>query len=134
MVWLNACIDTVNDIIWAPLSHQLTTSVNLKNLQSGQTMPDACAMITEQEATIPAYSKSVSLKMRPGQTLNSKLGFFQPPRTCLKLGLTLEPHVSLKCHLVLCMCCSTTVWLKTSTFPKPVTWDGSSTRHSTTLN
>ncbi len=55
-------------------------------------MPDACAMITEQEATIPAYSKSVSvcLNMRPGQTLNSKLGFFQPSRTCLKLGLTLE--------------------------------------------
>ncbi len=55
-------------------------------------MPDACAMITEQEATIPAYSKSVSvpLNMRPGQTLNSKLGFFQPYRTCLKLGLTLQ--------------------------------------------
>ncbi len=55
-------------------------------------MPDACAMITEQEATIPAYSKSVSvrLNMRPGQTLNSKLGFFQSSRTCLKLGLTLE--------------------------------------------
>ncbi len=92
LVRLNACIDTVNDIIWAPLSHQLTTSVSLKNLQSGQTMPDACAMITEQEATIPAYSKSVSvhLNMRPGQALNSKLGFFQPSRTCLKLGLTLE--------------------------------------------
>ncbi len=92
MVRLNACIDTVNDIIWAPLSHQLTTSVNLKNLQSGQTMPDTCAMITEQEATIPAYSKSVSvrLNMRPGQTLNSELGFVQPSRTCLKLGLTLE--------------------------------------------
>ncbi len=55
-------------------------------------MPDACAMITEQEATIPANSKSVSvrLNMRLGQTLNSKLGFFQPSRTCLKLGLTLE--------------------------------------------
>ncbi len=60
---LNACIDTVNVIIWAPLSHQMTTSVNLKNLQSGQTMPDACAMITEQEATIPAYSKSVSVRL-----------------------------------------------------------------------
>ncbi len=92
LVRLNACIDTVNNIIWAPLSHQLTASVNLQNLQSGQTMPDACAMITEQEATIPAYSKSVSvrLNMRPGQALNSKLGFFQPSRTCLKLGLTLE--------------------------------------------
>ncbi len=55
MVRLNACIDTVNDIIWAPLLHQLTKSVNL---QSGQTMPDACAMITEQEATIPAYRVS----------------------------------------------------------------------------
>ncbi|KAL1268841.1 hypothetical protein QQF64_034204 [Cirrhinus molitorella] len=55
-------------------------------------MPDTCAMINEQEATIPAYSKSVSvrLNMRPGQTLNSKLGFFQPSRTCLKLVLTLE--------------------------------------------
>ncbi len=92
MVRLNACIYTVNDIIWAPLSLQLTTSVNLMNIQSGQTMPDACAMITEQEATIPAYSNSVSvrLNMRPGQTLNSKLGLFQPSRTCLKLGLTLE--------------------------------------------
>ncbi len=92
MVRLNACIDTVNDIIWAPLSHQLTTSVSLKNLQSSQTTPDACTMIIEQEATIPAYSKSVSvsLNMRPGQTLNSKLGFFQPSRTCLKLWLTLE--------------------------------------------
>ncbi len=92
MVRLNACIDTVNDIIWVPLSHQLITSVNLKNLQFGQTMPDACAMITEQEATIPAYSKCVSvrLNMQPGQTLNSKLGFFQPSRACLKLGLTLE--------------------------------------------
>ncbi len=92
MVRLNACIDTVNNIIWAPLSHQLTTSVNLKNLQSSQTMSDACAMITEQEAIIPAYSKSVSvrLNMRPGQTLNSKLDFFQPSRTCLKFGLTLE--------------------------------------------
>ncbi len=42
-------------------------------------------MITEQEATILAYSKSVSvrLNMRPGQTLNSKLSFFQPSRTCL---------------------------------------------------
>ncbi len=87
MVRLNACIDTVNNIIWSPLSHQLTTSVKLENLQSGQTIPDACAMITEQEATIPAYSKSVSvrLNMRPGQTLNSKLSFFQPSRPCLKL-------------------------------------------------
>ncbi len=92
IVRLNACIDTVNYILWALLSHQLTTSVNLKNLHSGQTMPDAYAMITEQEATIPAYIKSVSvcLNMRPGQTLNSKLGFFQPSRTCLNLGLTLE--------------------------------------------
>ncbi len=48
MVLLNACIGTVNDIIWAPLSHQLTTSVNLKNLQSGQTMPDACAIKSSQ--------------------------------------------------------------------------------------
>ncbi len=92
MVLLNACIDTVNDIIWSPLSHQLTTSFNLKNLQSGQTMQEACAMTMQQEATIPAYSKSVSvrLNMRPGQTLNSKQGFFQPSRNCLKLRLTLE--------------------------------------------
>ncbi len=87
MVQLNACIDTINDIIWAPLSHQLTTSVSLKNLRSGQTMPDACAVITEQEATIPAYSKCVSVRLniRPDQTINSKLGFFQPSRTFLKL-------------------------------------------------
>ncbi len=51
-----------------------------------------CTMITEQEATIPAYSKSISvcLNMRPGQTLNSKLGLLQPSWTSLKLGLTLE--------------------------------------------
>ncbi len=91
MVRLNACIDTMNKIIWAPLSHQLTTSVNLKNLQSGQTLLDACTIIKEEETTIPAYSKSISvgLNMRPCQTLNIKLGFFQPSRTCLKLGLTL---------------------------------------------
>ncbi len=59
-------------------------------------MPDACAMITEQEATIQQEQQhsskcvSVRLNMRPGQTLNSKLIFFQPSRTCLKLGLTLE--------------------------------------------
>ncbi len=104
MVRLNACIDTVNDTIWAPLSHQLTTSVNLKNLQSGQTMPDACAMITEQEATIPAYSKSVTvrLNMRPGQSLNRRLSFFQPSITCLKLGLTLEatPLIEVSSHAV----------------------------------
>ncbi len=61
MVRLNAGI--VNDIIWAPLSHQLTTSFKLKNLQSGQTMPDTCAMITEQETTKLAYSKSVSVRL-----------------------------------------------------------------------
>ncbi len=106
LVRLNACIDTLNNIIWAPLSHQLTTSVNLKNLQSGQTMPDACAMITEQEATIPAYSKGVSvrLNMRPGQTLNSKLGFFQPSRTCLKLGLTSGSHTSHGSVISCCVC------------------------------
>ncbi len=100
MVRLSTCIDTVNDIIWAPLSHQLTMSVNLKSLQSGQTLPDACAMITEQEATIPAYSKSVSvrLNMRPGQTLNRKLSFFQPSRTFLKLGLTMEAGTSDECN------------------------------------
>ncbi len=55
-------------------------------------MPDVCALIMEQEATIPAYSKSASvlLNKQPGQTLNSKLGFFQPSRTCLKPRLTLE--------------------------------------------
>ncbi len=93
----------------------------------------------ERRSTIPAYSKSVSvcLNMRPGQTLsfNSKLSFFQPSRTCLKLRLTLEatPLIEVSSRAV-CMCCSTTVWPKTSTFPKPVTWDGSSTRLSMTLN
>ncbi len=55
-------------------------------------MPDACVMIKEQEAVIPAYSKSVSVRLniRTGQTLNIKQGFFQTYRTCLKLGLTLE--------------------------------------------
>ncbi len=102
MVWPYTCIDTVNDIIWALPSHQLTTSVKLKKHQSGQTMPEACTMITEQEATIPAFSKSVSvrLNMRPGQTLNSMLGFFQHSRTCLKLRLTLEatPLIEVSSH------------------------------------
>ncbi|KAL1264159.1 hypothetical protein QQF64_004514 [Cirrhinus molitorella] len=92
IVRFNAYIDTVNDVIWAPPSHQLTTSVNLKNIQPGKTMPDACAMINEQDATMSAYCRSVSvcLNMRPGQTLNSKLDFFQPSRACLRLGVTLE--------------------------------------------
>ncbi len=40
--------------------------------------------------------------MRPGQTLNCKLGFFQPSRTCLKLGLTLEatPIIEVSSHAV----------------------------------
>ncbi len=44
------------------------------------------------EIVEPDNSKSVSvrLNMRAGQTLNSKLGFFQPSRTCQKLRLTLE--------------------------------------------
>ncbi len=75
-------------------------------------MPDTCAMIMEQEATIPAYSKTVSIRlnMRPGQTLNSKLGFFQPSRTCLKQGLTLEAtpliEVSSRAVYVLCNNCT----------------------------
>ncbi len=101
------CLPYVTKHSRFPLSPWLTTmatskiicalDIQLNNRQLThyflvQTMPDACAMITEQEATIPAYSKSVSvrLNMRPGQMLNSKLGFFQPSRTCLKLGLTLE--------------------------------------------
>ncbi len=123
LVRLNACIDTINDIIWAPLSHQLTTSVNLKNLQSGQTMPDA-------------YSKSVSvrLNMRPGQTLNSKLGFFQPSRTCLKLGLTLEAtpliEVSSRAVYVLFNNCMA----QDIHFPKANHLGWLITRRSTTLN
>ncbi|KAK2896442.1 hypothetical protein Q8A67_010930 [Cirrhinus molitorella] len=34
IVRLNAYVDTINDVIWAPPAHQLTTSVNLKNLRS----------------------------------------------------------------------------------------------------
>ncbi len=92
-------------------------------------------MIIEQEATIPSYSKSISvrLNLRPGQTLNSKLGFFQPSRTCLKLGLTLEATPLIEV-LSRALYVSTTVRPKTSMFPKPVTWDGSSTRRSMTLN
>lgn len=37
-------------------------------------------MTNEQEATVPAYTKSVSihLNMQSGQNLNHYLGFFQP--------------------------------------------------------
>lgn len=92
MIRLNAYMDTVNEVIWAPLSRQLTTLVNLKNLRSGQTMPEVCAMTNEQGATVPAYTKSVSilLNIRPGQNLNHNRGFFQLLQNCLKLGQTLE--------------------------------------------
>ncbi len=136
MVRLNACIDNVNYIIWSPLSHQLKTSVNLKNLQSSQTMTDPCTMITEQ-GTIPAYSKSVSVhfNMRPGQTLNSELGFFQTSRTCLKFGLTLEatPLIEVSPRVVYVLfnnCTAQYIHVpKASHLGK-----GSSTRNSLTLN
>ncbi len=47
----------------------------------------SCDTCLQQECQCMGW---VGLNMRTGQTLNSKLGFFQPSRTCLKLGLTLE--------------------------------------------
>ncbi len=60
MVRLNACIDTVNDIIWAPLSHQLTTSVNLKNLQSSQTMLQSHMIFRNHNNMLIYCSRNIS--------------------------------------------------------------------------
>ncbi|RXN36324.1 retrotransposon-derived PEG10 [Labeo rohita] len=58
----------------------------------GQTIPEACTLISEQETVIPAYTKGVAvrLNLRCGQTLSHSLGFFQPSPECVELGLTLE--------------------------------------------
>ncbi|KAL1269623.1 hypothetical protein QQF64_031912 [Cirrhinus molitorella] len=64
-----------------------TAPVNLENLASGQTIPEACTLINEQETVVPAYTKGVAvrLNLRCGQTLSHTLGFFQPSPECTEL-------------------------------------------------
>ncbi|RXN39364.1 gag-pol fusion [Labeo rohita] len=93
LIRLKAHVDLLNGVIWAPMTSQASAvPVNPENLLSGQTIPEACTLISEQETVIPAYTKGVAvrLNLRCGQTLSHSLGFFQPSPECVELGLTLE--------------------------------------------
>ncbi|RXN14959.1 NYNRIN-like protein [Labeo rohita] len=93
LIRLKAHVDLLNGVIWAPMTSQASAvPVNPENLLSGQTIPEACTLISEQEPVIPAYTKGVAvrLNLRCGQTLSHSLGFFQPSPECVELGLTLE--------------------------------------------
>ncbi|RXN35775.1 olfactory receptor 51B2-like protein [Labeo rohita] len=93
LIRLKAHVDLINGVIWAPTTSQASAvPVNLENLLSGQTIPEACTLISEQETVIPAYTKGVAvrLNLQCGQTLSHSLGFFQPSPECVELGLTLE--------------------------------------------
>ncbi|KAL0159214.1 hypothetical protein M9458_042939, partial [Cirrhinus mrigala] len=93
LIRLKAHVDLINDVIWAPITSQSSAvPINLENLLSGQTIPEACTLISEQETVVPAYTKGVTvrLNLRCGQTLSHSLGFFQPLPECVELGLTLE--------------------------------------------
>ncbi|KAL1270904.1 hypothetical protein QQF64_029920 [Cirrhinus molitorella] len=93
LIRLRAHVDLINEVIWAPMtSLPPTAPVNLENLASGQTIPEACTLINEQETVVPAYTKGVAvrLNLRCGQTLSHTLGFFQPSPECTELGLTIE--------------------------------------------
>ncbi|KAL0198611.1 hypothetical protein M9458_007151, partial [Cirrhinus mrigala] len=89
----DAHVDLINGVIWAPVTSQSSAvPINLENLLSGQTIPETCTLISEQETVVPAYTKGVAvrLNLRCGQTLSHSLGFFQPSPECVELGLTLE--------------------------------------------
>ncbi|XP_052433544.1 uncharacterized protein LOC127974375 [Carassius gibelio] len=92
LICLKAHVDTFNEVVWAPLTLQPHVSINHDNLISGQTIPEVCTLVNEQEMVVPAYTKGVAIRlnMRWGQTLNHTLGFFQPSPECVELGLTLE--------------------------------------------
>ncbi|RXN11474.1 hypothetical protein ROHU_030002 [Labeo rohita] len=93
LIRLKAHVDLLNGVIWAPMTSQASAvPVNPENLLSGQTIHEACTLISEQETVIPAYTKGVAvrLNLRCGQTLSHSLGFFQPSPECVELGLTLE--------------------------------------------
>ncbi|KAL1268859.1 hypothetical protein QQF64_034222 [Cirrhinus molitorella] len=93
LVRLQAHIDTINDVVWAPLTSQLPVSpLNHTHLISVQTIPEVCTLVNELETTVPAYTKGVAvrLNLRRGQTLNHTLAYFQPSPECAELGLTLE--------------------------------------------
>ncbi|RXN21994.1 Retrovirus-related Pol poly from transposon opus [Labeo rohita] len=93
LIRLKAHVDLINGVIWAPVTSQASAvPVNLENVLSGQTIPEACTLISEQETVIPAYTKGVTvrLNLRCGQTLSHSLGFFQPSPECVELRLTLE--------------------------------------------
>ncbi|KAL0172163.1 hypothetical protein M9458_032474, partial [Cirrhinus mrigala] len=93
LIRLRAHVDLINGVIWALMTSQSSAvPVNLENLLSGQTIPEACTLINKQETVIPAYTKGVAvrLKLRCGQTISHTLGFFQPSPKCVELGLTLE--------------------------------------------
>lgn len=93
LVRLQAHVDIINEVLWAPMTEQPpVVPVDTENLMSGQTIPEACFLVNEQETIVPAYTKGVAvrLNMKRGQNLNNTLGFFQLSPESVELGLTLE--------------------------------------------
>ncbi|KAF7694124.1 hypothetical protein HF521_007877 [Silurus meridionalis] len=93
LIRLRTHVDTINEVVWAPVTQQPPmTQINPENLISGQTIPEVCTLISEQETVIPAYTKGVAvrLNLKCGQALSHSLGFYQPSPKSEELGLTLE--------------------------------------------
>ncbi|KAG1941678.1 retrotransposable element [Pimephales promelas] len=93
LIRLQAHVDIINEVLWAPLTLQpAVVPTHTDNLMSGQTIPEVCTLISEQDTVVPAYTKGVAVRLniRRGQTLNHTLGFFQQSPECIELGLTLE--------------------------------------------
>ncbi|XDV29270.1 hypothetical protein PO909_032407 [Leuciscus waleckii] len=92
LIRLKAHVDMFNEVIWAPSTLQPPVPISHDNLLSGQTIPEVCTLINEQETVVPTYTKGVAVRLniRRGQTLNHTLGFFQPSPECEDLGLTPE--------------------------------------------
>ncbi|KAL1249122.1 hypothetical protein QQF64_020127 [Cirrhinus molitorella] len=100
LVRLQAHIDTINDVVWAPLTSQLPVSpLDHTHLISGQTIPEVCTLVNELETTVPAYTKGVAvrLNLRRGQTLNHT---HWPTSTLTAIGCISVSEVSLSSELL----------------------------------
>lgn len=93
IVRLGGQLDTVNNTLWS-LSKTKTDDapLELADLKSGQTIPEACQVSTACHFTIPARTKDVPIRLNilPGQTLDHSRAFFQPSRMFNNLGLSLD--------------------------------------------
>lgn len=75
LICLRAHVDMINEVIWAPMTSQSpTVPVNLENFLSGQTIPEACTLINEQETVVPAYTKGVAIRLTMRSNLQPHIG------------------------------------------------------------